>query len=277
LLRIVAVSTRLILMSVTLMIFRKRNSLRSAPERATLVDNAYKDAIDATKVAVAQRLKSYRILVAVVLFTLFAVVIAASGTWSLLPLSGLIFLWPAFQVYMWMDGRVLANWRMLLIRSWAVESIALKPVCDTLSQIPGLPRTTLTAMLATLPGYADLRSLDEMAQPVKEAAAHVINTLESGMSLRMLAGALVTAATAVSLVTCVVARSWIGLAPIALIPAIAMLASGVNQLRWRRLLGRLSAMGLNSNDSRAVVRGLKGQVTSAVSDVELDRLARALG
>jgi hypothetical protein len=246
------------------------------PKAIPRVENAYKAAIDATRAAVTWRSKSYRALVIVMLLTFVGVSFSALKMWSFFPLTGLILLVPACQAFFWFDARLVANWRRRVLAWWSEEQLALGLARETLSNVPGLPRTTLAAMLATLPSQAAFGSQNKLSQPVKEAFGYAMNALEAQTSVRMLKGTLMTLVAGATLLTLGFTRSWIGLVPLALIPAVAALAAGANRFRWRSLRRSLVAMQLTSDDSRVLLYALKAHGSSAVSQTELNRLAKAL-
>jgi len=118
--------------------------------------SAYQTAINLTTLTIDRRANNYRnLVVAVVLVSLGSIGWAIFAP-SLSALSGFFLLLPVCGLYLFIDGKLLNDWRSRLLEGWVRGEIDFQAFCQAVDAIPTLPKSTLQGMIATLPSAGDL-------------------------------------------------------------------------------------------------------------------------
>jgi hypothetical protein len=117
--------------------------------------NLYREAIDATGRVIERRAWAYRnLVIAVSLLGLSALGWAFSGR-SGRPLAVLLMLAPCCVGFLWRDRQLLNAWRNRLLSYWTTGALDFTALRGALLANPALPKSTLAAMLDSLPDGSD--------------------------------------------------------------------------------------------------------------------------
>jgi hypothetical protein len=198
--------------------------------------SSYSNAIKGTSRTIERRIKYFRVLIIIV-----ASIVVVSAAWSaigltLIPLSGLLLLFPTITAYFWIDSRLLDTWRSQLMESWKGKQLDLRTFHETMTSIPTLPKGTLNGMLATLP----ISSNDErvISASTRGAIAVTVTRLNRYHSdpLALNAGACAIAASAV--IFAAGTRAWQPMLAIAVVTTMPLLR------RWIRLFHLAKMQGI---------------------------------
>lgn len=173
---------------------------------------------------------------------------------SLVPLGTLVLLVPLCGAFLYLDHRLVQDWRAQLLTMWAEGSLDLKLLTETIVQVRMLPPGMLRDMLDTLP-----KRLGPGRAPegMRRAVTHTLRTLERCQGDRT---AFVTAAYSLGLAaldSAAILRSWSPMLGLLLIPAIVGAGRWLEALRLRRWSRRMSeTLQGHGREARAIVEAL---------------------
>ena len=141
--------------------------------------SAYQTAINLTTLTIDRRANNYRnLVVAVVLVSLGSIGWAIFAP-SLSALSGFFLLLPVCGLYLFIDGKLLNDWRSRLLEGWVRGEIDFQAFCQAVDAIPTLPKSTLQGMIATLPSAGDLLTEQGISPITREAISAVVMTIHT--------------------------------------------------------------------------------------------------
>jgi hypothetical protein len=217
----------------------------------------YKHAIDDTRGTLAQRTSRYRLLVFAVLITIFGSLVTAAATRAWRPLAVSAALFPVCATFFWLDARTVTEWRRRLLIAWANGELMLPAVVETLSKIPGLPPTTLIAMLATLPSGATLGIAGQLDHRARLHLARALDVLHNESVSQLLVTAIASAIVVAAMVSAVLVRSRGPIFALALLPIIAALRVLDGRRRTRALADEIQRTPLDSRQADALAHALQ--------------------
>ena len=117
---------------------------------------SYRAAIDQTTQTIDRRAKPFRNLIVAVTFVGLGSILWAGIAWSWLPLAGIFLLVPFCGLYLFVDGKLLNQWRHELFAHWEKGELDFRALYDAVTAISTLPKNTVESMLETLPSAGDL-------------------------------------------------------------------------------------------------------------------------
>jgi hypothetical protein len=188
--------------------------------------SAYRFAVDFTIIVLTKRAKTFRDqIVAVVVVTLL-VMTASIAFYSPKPLVMLFGIAPLCGLFLLLDAKLLANWRVALLAVWARRDIDLSAFSHAIRAVPQLPEATLTSMLSLLGAAQDEKIEAPASVQTRQAASAVVQFADT-LGLRQLA-AKVCAAAIVTASVCwaAAAQAW---QPLGLVAVVLLLPLA---LRW---------------------------------------------
>jgi hypothetical protein len=183
--------------------------------------SAYRLAINQAAQTIAIRARYFRdLIVAVVALSLGSLGWAAV-TWTLRPLAGILLLVPACSFFLFLDGRLLDNWRSRLIDPWIKRDLDFFSFCQAVEAIPTLPKDTLRSMLVTLPRSRDLIAEQGISSTTRQGVAAAIEGIHACQSDALAVKAATSAILAVSVGIAITCRRWealLGILTLVLLP-----------------------------------------------------------
>jgi len=141
--------------------------------------SSYRDAIDRTTQTVDNRAKQFRNLIVAVTLVSVGATLWAGLAWSWLPLTGILLLVPVCGLYLFLDGKLLNQWRKELFVTWASGEIDFWAFHEAIKPISRLPEDTLKSMLETLPNAGDLVTEQSVSKNTRWTTAAVVNMVHS--------------------------------------------------------------------------------------------------
>ena len=189
--------------------------------------NAYGAATNATVRLIERRARAYRDIVVAV--SLLGLMVLGWALWwrSVRPLALLLLLVPLTLLCLWQDRWLLNGWRARLLADWKAGAVDFAALRSTLLANPTLPKTTVAAMLDSLPDQGNLVHERAISLPTREAVALAImnSDREHAVGFALL-GLAVVAGSAGCLLAVLLAKWWL---LIGLLFAIPIGAGGVRR------------------------------------------------
>ena len=185
--------------------------------------NPYRDAIDATGRLIERRARAYRDLVVAV--SLLGLGALGWALWcrSGRPLGLLLLLAPLCIGFLWHDRRLLNAWRDRLLADWTAGVLEFATLRGALLANPALPKTTVAAMLDSLPEGGAPRHERAILLPTRDAIALTLRSTDREHAVELALAWLAAALGAVGCLLAVLLATWWPL--IGLLLAIPMGAS----------------------------------------------------
>ena len=196
--------------------------LRSAPvstsEAQTVGSvSAYRAAIDHTTQVIERRAWSFRNLVVAVVLIGLASLAWALGTRSLSGLVGCLFMIPACNLFLVADTKRLDDWRSALIERWTSRDLDFIAFLHAIRAYPGLPKSTVEAMLATLPSAGGIESEHRVSGTTRRALAADSHFIHRGRSDSLLLNVLASVVATGSVLAALSAGTWVPLLCLAIV------------------------------------------------------------
>jgi hypothetical protein len=187
----------------------------------------YRELIDLTSDILAARTRNYRRLVisfgTIGLITLCTIVITMSPR----PATGLLFLLPAYGLFLFFDNRSLNVWRARILDAWRTKEVDLSALREALKTNKAFPPQTLKGMIETLPQLDDLATEQSVSVATRNALAVLVFARDDDLENKLLCQAGSHCLITFTLASAVVLEHWLLLSVIILVPGIRMLC------RWR--------------------------------------------
>jgi hypothetical protein len=193
--------------------------------------NAYGAATNATVRLIERRARAYRDIVAAV--SLLGLTAIGWALWwrSVQPLALLLLLVPLTLLCLWQDRWLLNGWRACLLADWKVGVVDFAALRGALLANPTLPKTTVAAMLDSLPDHGNFRHERTISLPTREAVALAIMNSDREHAVGLaLVGLAAVPASAGSLLAVLLTKWW---PLIGLLFAIPIWACGVRSVSSR--------------------------------------------
>lgn len=191
----------------------------------------YRKAIDATNRLIERRARAYRDIVVAVSFIGLTALGWALWWRSVRPLALLLLLAPLSLLCLCQDRWLLNGWRARILADWTAGVVDFAALRVVLLANPTLPKTTVAAMLDSLPEDGNPRHERAISLPTREAVALTITSSDRehmvGLALVGLAAVLGSACTLLA----VLLANWWPL--IGLLLAIPIWAGGIRSANSR--------------------------------------------
>lgn len=139
--------------------------------------SSYRVAIDQTTQTIDRRAKHFRNLIVAVTIVGLGSILWAGIAWSWLPLVGIFLLVPFCGLYLFIDEKLLSQWRHELFAGWEKGEIDFRALYDAVIAISTLPKNTVESMLEMLPSAGDLVTEQSISPSTREAIAAVVTTI----------------------------------------------------------------------------------------------------
>ncbi|MDY6991274.1 MAG: hypothetical protein SVR94_01540 [Pseudomonadota bacterium] len=120
--------------------------------------DSFSQAIRLTQTIIQRRTHYYRNLIILTVFITLTVMLWACLQLSGYPLVILLFLFPLYGFFTYLDNQLVNYWRQQLLTAWGQHQLDLPLFIETLLSLRHLPPQTVTSMLNTLPSK-DLASV----------------------------------------------------------------------------------------------------------------------
>jgi hypothetical protein len=168
----------------------------------------YRLAIDLSIIVLTKRAKTFRNqIVAVVMFTLI-VITASIAFYSPKQLVALLTLAPLCGFFLFLDAKLLADWRAAVLAVWARRDIDLLAFSHAIRAVPHLPEATLTSMLSLL-GTAQVGKAEAQASAqTRQAVVAVVRFAGTLELCRLAAKVCATGIVTVSICWAAVGQAW---------------------------------------------------------------------
>lgn len=170
--------------------------------------NPYREALEATGRLIERRARAYRNLVVVV-----SLVGLGSLGWALWwrsgrPLTLLLLFAPLCIVFLWHDRRLLNAWRDRLLAEWMTGALDFAALRGALRANPALPKTTIAAMLDSLPDVGDPRHERATSLATRAAVMLTMTASDREHSAGLALAGLAVALGAVGCLSAVLLLTW---------------------------------------------------------------------
>lgn len=199
--------------------------------------SAYKHAIDITLKAIEKRAKNYRNLITLVVIVGLCSIGSAIVTWTLLPLAGLLLIFPVSGFFLFLDSVQLNQWRSQLFIPWVKKELDFWAFCDAMRVNPHLPKSTLQGMIGTLPSSRDWAMEQAASGKTREAVVWVVNVINTNRISAALVKTAATGLVTVSILFAVILGSWYPIMLITLIVPLQLLLMLRKRWQLRKLRG----------------------------------------
>ena len=191
------------------------------------------EAVKLTTQTINTRTVRFRNFVIAVVVVALGSVVWASIQWSWKPLLGLLLLVPLCGAFLYLDARLVHQWRQQVLEMWAQENLDLKTFSSAMSTIRTLPERTLRGMLDTLPNPQNMSKNGNLAPADRKALVLSLQTSSRQQNNRTL---LTTITYTLGLATLALVAIQGFVQPLVVLPLI-LLAIGVtkwlNEFRFR--------------------------------------------
>lgn len=183
----------------------------------------YRELIDLTSDTLTARTRLYRRLVisfgTIGLITLCVVVFAM----SLKPATGILFLLPAYGLFLFFDSRSLNVWRARILDGWRAKEVDLSALREALTTSKAIPPQTLQGMLDTLPELGDLVTEHSVSSSTRNALAILVLARDDNLNTQLLCRVGSYAVITVTVSSAVILQNSLLLFCIFLVPGIGIL------------------------------------------------------
>ncbi len=201
----------------------------------------YKVAINDTIQMIESRARTYRNLVVVVTLMSLGILVWASISRTVRPLSCFALLVPACGLFFVLDARAVSAWRSRLLDGWSSGEIDFGGFRGAVNANVLLPKGTLQSMLETLPSTGDLLAERRTSSPTRRMVAAAVTTVHacrSDTTSCLTAGSAIAASLLVASALLRNPQLLLGIAAIAALPVVQ---KWIKQWRMKNLRARLMA------------------------------------
>lgn len=114
-------------------------------------DISYSDIISLSKLCISKRANIYKNIVIVISVFIVGSIITSLYQWSSIPLIALLFFFPIYSLFLFLDYRQVQIWKEKILQAWENKALDISIVREIVNAVPHFPDATISSMLKTLP------------------------------------------------------------------------------------------------------------------------------
>ncbi len=200
----------------------------------------YRSLIDLTSEILIARTKCYRRLVVAISIISLASMCVVIATMSLWPSALVLFLIPAYSIFLVCDNSKLNMWRSQVVEAWKSKSIDLNALRQAITANKGLSQQILQGMLEALPDAGDLVTEQSVSVSTREAMADALMVRDNNLRSKLICKALLYTTVVATIVSAVFVKAWILLSALIIAPMMLIMCNWLDRRKISKAIDKVS-------------------------------------
>ncbi len=159
---------------------------------------------------------------------------------SFWPLSLVLFLVPAYSIFLVCDNSKLNRWRTQVGDAWNSKSIDLSALRQAITANKVLPQQILQGMLEELPDAGDLVTEQSVSVSTRKAISDALIARDSNVRSKLLCRAILHTIIVATIVSAVFAKAWILLSALAVAPMVLIVCNWLDRRKISEAIDKVS-------------------------------------